>query len=171
MEWIFIAPHLDDVVLSCGGLLRDLNQQGDSTSVWTICAGDPPEGSLSPLAEMLHQRWGTGRSAARLRREEDIVACKKVGAAYRHFSVPDCIYRRDPTNHAPLYHSEKDIFGPLAQADEALIERLSIDLVAEFKPNIRIVSPLAIGDHVDHRLVRQALEKTSYLWWYYADNH
>jgi len=64
MDWVFLSPHLDDAVLSCGGFIFELIQKGERVEICTICAGDPPPGELSPLAEMLHQRWGVTAQAS-----------------------------------------------------------------------------------------------------------
>src|SRR5512139_3118661 len=79
MHWIYLSPHLDDAALSCGGLIWEQVHAGDTVSVWTICAGDPPNGSLSPFAEALHARWQSGIEAAVLRREEDVTSCLLLG--------------------------------------------------------------------------------------------
>ena len=131
MQWIYISPHLDDVALSCGGRVWEQAQEGDHASIWTICAGDPPQGPLSPFAQSLHDRWETGREAIAQRREEDILSCRQLGASYRHFDVPDCIYRRSgaPFESSPgssgfLYATEESIFGLLHPAEAALVEAL-----------------------------------------------
>lgn len=71
-------------------------QQGEKVEIWTVCAGNPPEGPLSPYAQTLHQRWQTGPEAVAVRRQEDQEACQRIGALPRYFSIPDCIYRYDP---------------------------------------------------------------------------
>ncbi|MBA4379671.1 MAG: PIG-L family deacetylase, partial [Anaerolinea sp.] len=58
MRWIYISPHLDDAVLSCGGLIWEQSHAGTQVEIWTVCTGDPPEGPLSPFAEVLHAEWG-----------------------------------------------------------------------------------------------------------------
>ncbi len=40
-HWIFLSPHLDDVALSCGGLVLDLAQQGFVVDNWTLMGGYP----------------------------------------------------------------------------------------------------------------------------------
>jgi LmbE family N-acetylglucosaminyl deacetylase len=168
MSWIYLSPHLDDVVLSCGGLLWEQAQAGESASIWTICAGDAPPGSFSSFAESLHQRWQTADKAPATRRKEDLAACAIVGAECRHFSTPDCIYRRGEDGEL-LYPLEDDILGPFDYKDSMLIDRLA-DEITQFLPTgARLVSPLAIGNHLDHRLVRDAAEKTGHPLLYYAD--
>ncbi|NJL96195.1 MAG: hypothetical protein HC915_21930 [Anaerolineae bacterium] len=64
MHW-FIAPHLDDAVLSCGGLIRQLVAQGVPVMVQTVMAGDPPERwPITALVAELHARWAAGEHPA-----------------------------------------------------------------------------------------------------------
>lgn len=178
MDWVYLSPHLDDVALSCGGLLWEQAQEGQQTSVWTICAGDPPAVPFSPFAESLHIRWQTGRQAVAQRRSEDLAACRHLLSAWRHFSIPDCIYRRAPDLEAErlglepgeaLYASEEDLFGPLHPAESGLLQALRFDLEQTLPEHSAVVCPLALGGHVDHRLVRAAAQALPHPIWYYAD--
>jgi len=94
VKWIYLSPHLDDAALSCGGLLWEQSQAGDEVAVWSICAGDPPPGRLSPFARSLQARWGTGsRSAAERRlgelaRGQDVIIATKYPSGFS-FRVED----------------------------------------------------------------------------------
>ncbi len=169
MQWVYLSPHPDDAALSCGGLIWEQAHSGEGAGIWTICAGGPPEAPLSPFAEALHDRWGTGREASAQRRKEDLESCAILGAVPRHFPIPDCIYRRSPRDGAALYASEEAIFGPIHPDEATLLEQLADDLEQDLAPGTSLVCPLALGGHVDHRLVRAALEKTGRKLWYYAD--
>jgi LmbE family N-acetylglucosaminyl deacetylase len=174
MDWIYLSPHLDDVALSCGGLLWEQAQQGDIPAVWTICTGDPPPGPLSPFVEELHQRWEVGRDAMLVRRSEDLISCTLMGARYLHLPIPDCIYRLSPQDGQALYTSEESIFDPLHQDELGLAEKLTALLAQKLQERtqpeqFKLVSPLALGGHVDHRLTRAAAEQLGFPLWYYAD--
>ena len=169
MEWIYLSPHLDDVALSCGGLVWEQSRAGDSVSIWTICAGDPPPGPLSPFAESLHSRWKTGRQAIERRRSEDIAACSRLGSAYRHFQIPDCIYRLAPGSDEHLYTTEESLFGELNVREENLIQSLSAELACSLSPDAQVACPLSLGGHVDHRLTRAAASGLARSLYYYAD--
>jgi LmbE family N-acetylglucosaminyl deacetylase len=158
MDWIYISPHLDDVALSLGGLLWDQSQAGLDVSIWTICAGDPPPGNLSPFAESLHRRWGVGSQAIQTRRDEDIESCKRLGVKHFHFEVPDCIYRRSPSTGDFLYDSEDALWGPLNSEENGLVQTLSQRLQKMWPPSSNVVLPLTLGSHVDHTLTRDAGE-------------
>ncbi len=57
-QHIFLSPHLDDAVLSCGGLLAQLTQQGQGVRVINIFAGIPPANRpLSAFARYQHRQW------------------------------------------------------------------------------------------------------------------
>lgn len=169
MEWIFLSPHLDDVALSCGGLVWELAHSGDSVAVWTIFAGDPPPGSLSPYAGSLHTRWAMEVDAVATRREEDGRSCQILGASPRYFSFLDAIYRRSPADGNALYTSDEALFGELNPMEADLIESLRLDLSALLPLEAELCCPLTIGGHVDHRLVRMAAERLDRRLWYYAD--
>lgn len=169
MNWIYLSPHLDDAVLSCGALIWQQAHTGQQVSIWTLCAGDPPPGPLSTFAQSLHQRWQVGQAAMAERRREDIQACKLVGAEYRHFQTPDCIYRKDPHGGTFLYTSEAALFGPLHPAEAGLVHTLYETLAQSLPPQCELVCPLTLGGHVDHRLMRQAAERLNRSMFYYAD--
>jgi LmbE family N-acetylglucosaminyl deacetylase len=159
MEWIYISPHLDDVALSCGGLVWEQQSAGLPVSIWTICAGDPPPGPLSPFAESLHERWQTGVETVALRRLEDIRACAELGAIYYHLQVPDCIYRRGDVSQQALYTSESGIFGKLNPEEEHLVDQISATLIEILPAQAVLVCPLTVGGHADHRLTKIVVEK------------
>lgn len=169
MNWIYLSPHLDDVALSLGGLLWQQSQAGECVSVWTICAGDPPVGRLSPFAESLHARWGVGREASAARRAEDVESCRVMGATYRHFSLPDCIYRHSLRTGEPLYASEEAIFGEIHPDEGALVEQLTQMMKAALPVDAKIIIPWGLGGHVDHRLTRAAAQRLNLSLGYYAD--
>lgn len=168
MQWIFLSPHYDDAALSCGGMIWEEVRRGVQVSIWTVCAAAPPEGQLSPFAEELHVRWGTGLQATHQRRLEDIASCEVLGAAYRHLDLQDCIYRRGP-NGEYLYPSEESLNGGLHPLDRHWIEALHQELARTIPAGAQVVCPLTIGNHVDHQLTRAAAERLPQPLWYYAD--
>lgn len=169
MKWIYLSPHLDDVVFSCGGLAWEQAQAGDEVHIWTICAGHPPGDDLSSYAEMLHESWGVKDDIVAHRREEDRRACSILGAVPRHFEIPDCIYRRAPQREGWLYTSEESIFGGLEAVEKSLVEMLALQLSERLSNEDRVISPLGIGNHVDHELTRKAVHRLRQEVSFYAD--
>ena len=100
-----LSPHLDDAVLSCGGLIARWINRGYDVTVLTIFAGDPPPGPLSPFAQELHSRWDQADGAVASRRAEDRIACGRLGASVAHLAFPDALYRRSAAGD-PLYPNE-----------------------------------------------------------------
>jgi len=169
MDWIYLSPHLDDVALSVGGLLWEQSQAGRRVAIWTVCAGDPPRGDISPFAESLHARWETGNQSMAVRRMEDVASSQRLGANFVHFTVPDCIYRRSPFSGEHLYASEESLWIPVHPDEEPLINQIADQIKEKLPPQANLVCPLTLGGHVDHRLTRLAAEKLRIPLWFYAD--
>lgn len=171
MRWIYLSPHLDDAVLSAGGLIYDQTNSGIPVEIWTLIAGVPTDTEYSPFAELLHYRWGfsSGEETFLARREEDRQAAAILGAKVLHFDFLDCIYRRDKNGEWPYYKitlppHEMDADLPF-QIAEAISARLKPDDPTRFNSPIQrselddvLVCQLSVGSHVDHVLVRQAAE-------------
>jgi LmbE family N-acetylglucosaminyl deacetylase len=165
--WVYLSPHFDDAVLSVGGLIWEQTRAGEIVEIWTVCAGEPPAGvPLSAFAQSLHARWGGSVRAVEMRRAEDRSSCRRIGARPRHFNLPDAIYRIRPDGRA-LIEREEDLQTALPE------EQAVVDVVAairkRYSPRMNLVSPLAIGGHVDHRLTRMAAERLGVRPYYYAD--
>ena len=154
---VYLSPHLDDAIYSCGGLLARQAAQGEPPHVLTLCAGDPP-GPLSAFARELHQRWGLPRAAVAARREEDLAACAALGATASHGPFPDAVYRLDNTG-TPRYPDENAIFGLLHPDEAGLAAEMGAWLDAQLPPEAVLYAPLGLGGHVDHILARMAAEQ------------
>ena len=157
---LILSPHLDDAALSCGGWIHRLADEGRRVVVVTLFTADPPaEGWLSDLARDLHQRWELGQDAVERRRGEDREALALLGATLRHLGFLDALYRRDDDDGEgegdPLYPTLETLFGPIHRDDRVLVHRLARTF-SRLPEADRIVAPLGIGGHVDHRLVREA---------------
>ena len=99
-----------------------------------------------------------------IRRKEDKAALAIVGAKGNYFDVPDCIYRRGGERNRWLYAREESLFGKLHGAEDSLISAIARNLLAhvdklEKDSEVKLIVPLAIGNHVDHQLVRYAAER------------
>jgi LmbE family N-acetylglucosaminyl deacetylase len=155
---IYLSPHLDDAILSCGGQIYQRSLAGGAVLIVTIAAGDAPTGNLTEFAQQLHQRWQLEEGIVHARRLEDAAAGAAVGADIDHWDVLDCVYRRHPQTNEALYPSQESIFGPLHPAERALIDELAGRLLGLPKWD-QLIIPLAIGQHVDHQLTKAAAER------------
>ena len=170
IDALYLSPHLDDAVLSCGGTIHQRTARGERVVVLTVCAGHPPAGGVSPYARSLHARWASsagtparsaGRAMLSRRRSEDRSALKLLGARVEHWDVPDAIYRRGPHPGAWLYEGDEGIFGDLSPAEDSLVRDLAERLSRQpgITADTRLLLPLTVGHHVDHQLVRRAAER------------
>lgn len=167
-EHVYLSAHLDDAVYSCGGLIHHQVQAGHVCTVLTAFAGEPPGGELSAFAEELHTRWGTPEGPTAVRREEDLEACARLGAGAVHFGIPEALYRHG--QHAePLYPTEQAIFGPVHPEDRPTVSALTEALDEVGLAGSQVYVPLAIGGHIDHKILRAAAEALDQPIWYYRD--
>jgi LmbE family N-acetylglucosaminyl deacetylase len=154
-EVMYLSPHLDDVALSCGGLIHRQAQAGIATLVTTVFAGAPPRSELSPLAAELHAQWGDLAEPVAARREEDKKAMRLLGTDCRHLEYPDAIYRFDDVS--ALYLSDEQLYGYIHSSDLQLIRQIAETIMEVCSPQpSTIYAPLGVGNHVDHQLVRGA---------------
>lgn len=159
---IFLSPHLDDVVLSCGGLLAKLTEAGFPVTVLSIFTGQlPAESPLSPFAALLHQLWGNPAEAYATRRAEDAVALANFGLTPHWLNQLDCIYRGHA--NAWFYPDDTALFANVHPAEEKLPQILAGNIqsfLRETTPSnapLTFYVPLAVGNHVDHQLTNRAV--------------
>lgn len=164
---IYMSPHLDDSVISAGGLIRSQSASGLPVEIWTFMAGVPRDPELPQFAQVMHYIWGftSGLQAVESRRLEDQCGCQKVGAKPVHLDFLDCIYRRGRDGQ-PLY---SDITLPIQPDDEDLPAQVASTMAAGLQPDDHVVCQLAIGEHVDHMVVRKAAEMLGRPLTYIAD--
>lgn len=151
-DHLWLSPHLDDAVLSCGGAIARAVAVGESVEVLTLFTGTAPAGTTSPFIERLHAAWQLDAADVMDTRViEDRRALARLGAApSRCLGLLDAVYRRPR-----LYVDMETLLGPIGDGDD-VVEQV---LRALEDTDARVVhAPLAAGGHVDHRAVRQAAE-------------
>lgn len=167
---LYLSPHFDDAVFSCGGNIHRRVGRGERVVVVTVCAAPPPN-DLSSFAKSLHERWSQQGEFDRAQEDRD--ALKRLGAEYVHLNYHDCIYRRAEGRW--LYESEESLWGEVSSLEMYLVDELAqtFNDVAPLKLDAEVWSPFAIGDHVDHRLVKLAAsawgKKSKLRFRYFAD--
>jgi LmbE family N-acetylglucosaminyl deacetylase len=164
---LFLSPHFDDAVLSCGGLIHQLVSGGKRVVIRTVMGGKPsPKTSPdTPITRDLHARWSAGADPVGVRIEEDERAVASLGAvADRLVNWTDCVYRVSRSSGA-LYATEESLWGEIHPEDVA--GNLLPTLVLPPREVVHaIYAPLAVGHHIDHQIVRNwALElRKQYPW-------
>lgn len=148
---VFVSPHFDDVALSVGGTALLAAARGEPMLVVAVCSATPG-GDLTGFAAGQHESWGGGTDPWRVRQDEERAAMAALGADYLWLGYPDAIYRGD------MYLSDDDLFGPVRPGDAAIATRLVDDLnrIGQRAAAATVYLPLALGNHVDHQLCRDA---------------
>jgi LmbE family N-acetylglucosaminyl deacetylase len=160
---IYLSPHLDDVVLSCGGAIHRHATAGDLVLVITFLTGEAAAhgvaGALSPFALLQHHYWGDPPHPMALRRAEDMAALTLLKADWYHVGYLDAVYRSDASGQW-LYTDLETLLGQVQTGDP--MASAQVDLITQVLGFARhatdpvIYAPLGVGRHVDHQIVHAA---------------
>ncbi len=147
---VAISAHLDDAAFSVGGLLAARARAGDRVTIVTCFTGNVAAPTGFALACQLDKGLSPEVDYMALRRAEDHAACAVIGAAAVHLPLLEAPHRGYAS--APeLFAGRRDDDPMLAPLTETLAGQ-----IAALAPDL-LLGPLAVGDHVDHWLVRDAL--------------
>jgi LmbE family N-acetylglucosaminyl deacetylase len=159
VKHVYLSPHLDDAVLSCGGTIHRQISAGDEVLIITVFAGEYQGSQPSPFALEQHGYWGNPPLPMALRRAEDVAALDLLGARCQHLDFLDAVYRAGEAGQW-LYPDVEALFGPL-HPDDALGQNGAQGLAKQLADLIPfddplICAPLVVGRHVDHQIVHRA---------------
>ena len=150
---LFISPHLDDVVFSCGGTLAALADRGWRTVLVTAFTATVLPVTGFALACQTDKGLGPEVDYMALRRAEDRDAADILGVAdLRWLGLPEAPHRG--------YGSAPELFADLRDDDE--IWRKLADELAALQAELRadqIFAPQGLGAHVDHRQTIRAVQE------------
>jgi LmbE family N-acetylglucosaminyl deacetylase len=148
-EYVYLSPHLDDAVLSCGGAISARAAEGGRVLVVTLCTAVPTPDRFGPLAVEFHGDWNlSAEDAVTARLHEDLLAMERVGADCLWVGMLDSIYR------VPFgYDTRERLFG-VPRPDDPLYADLGdfLPRLRERLPAATFYAPLGIGFHVDHQI-------------------
>lgn len=156
-QHIYLSPHLDDAVMSCGATIHAQVRAGERVLVVTFFAGSPPADDLTAFTLELKERWGGAADPVAVRRSEDLAAMRVLGAHALHLPFYDCVYRQATETSEALYPTVEHIFGDVHPLEADLPRELLVALSAAV-PQLEgatIYAPLTAGHHVDHILVQR----------------
>jgi glycosyltransferase involved in cell wall biosynthesis/LmbE family N-acetylglucosaminyl deacetylase/SAM-dependent methyltransferase len=153
---LFFSPHLDDAVLSCGGMIHSLVSQNKSVQVITVFAGDQDETNDSAFARHLHAKWGPTADVFEQRRQEDAKALSELGVRnVERWNFTEAPYRC-ATDGSHLYGTYDELRGQPALEDRSLKEAITkrvLQLLEELPDSSVLYFPLSLGRHVDHQML------------------
>lgn len=150
--WVFVAPHPDDVALSCGALVAMLARTSPVTilTLFSATAARDDAAADSDFVAFQHARWGVDAGNVQaVRGAEDAAATAALGADVQlaHADLLDAIYRHS------AYDSDAALFGDVLPEDADTVD--AVATIFDRYPG-RLVVPLAIGGHVDHQIALAA---------------
>ncbi|MGH3873238.1 MAG: PIG-L deacetylase family protein [Pseudonocardiaceae bacterium] len=155
---VAVSPHLDDAVFSAGGTIAGLVAAGWRVQVVTCFTASVADPSPFALSTQLDKGLGPDVDYLALRRAEDTAACRVLGAEPVHLPLPEAPHRG--------YTSARDLFAGVHD-DDRIAEHLRAALAPQLAGANVVLAPQAIGDHVDHRVVVDAVAglTSRVLWW------
>lgn len=127
---VFLSPHLDDAVFSCGGLIAKLAQAGEAILIVNI---------FSEYGNNTNRREEESQVAEFLR--VDIKYLGELDAIFRHKS-----YKSLLRIFSTIDSSDRRNFPNLADKLQNLLSTISYDT---------LYVPLGVGWHVDHLLTQE----------------
>ena len=163
---IFLSPHFDDAVYSCGGTLGVQMSVGLKPLVITVFGGAPEQGSpLSSFAMDVHRQMGFSQdinTVIQTRRREDAAAMELLGVDYLWLDYPDAIYRGNPA----YYTQNSQLMGSEVNSGDRWIDEELAELLVSLRKRLLDAvwyAPLSIGRHVDHQIVCSAADRLTQL--------
>jgi len=143
-NFIFLSPHFDDAVLSCGLLLEKLNKSKKNILVVTLFTKASKKPYNEDAKKFVFKSGFTNAERLFLARKiEDINSLKLFKAKHIHLDFTDTVFR----NHNFLLDMklEKELFN-------ATLEMKS-------NPKTLVLAPLGVGGHSDHLLINKLVKK------------
>lgn len=151
---LFISPHLDDVVFSCGGTLAKMKAEGWRTILCTVFTKSVADPKGFALACQLDKNLAADVDYMRLRRAEDYCAAKILNVSeVLHLNFSEAPHRG--------YNSAAEIFAGVKNEDEiwkTVAEHF--DLLNEIHQPQLVFAPQGLGNHCDHVQTIRAVVKT-----------
>ena len=142
---IFLSPHADDAVWSCGGLISKSSKKGCRTELITVYLGNPTEKDLPKLQQKEISKKGNIEK----RKLEDIEAFKELNIKGTAWDFPSRFLR------TPWLTKRTKIFDtPIGDSIIKTENYLEIEnaLLKLFKdnPDAYFFAPIGVGKNYDH---------------------
>jgi LmbE family N-acetylglucosaminyl deacetylase len=169
---LFLSPHLDDAVLSCGALMRSLAPRSEIHVVTVFT--EITDGPHTRAARSFLRQCGHGDADALFaaRRDEDRAVLDGMGVTHEHLGVADALFRRravprpiagpvarlgrvlpEVDHRYPTFRFDIAL-GRVSRGDRGLAAQLAGRLESALDGADLVFAPLGVGRHVDHLLTR-----------------
>jgi LmbE family N-acetylglucosaminyl deacetylase len=168
---IAVSPHLDDGILSAGGLLLTLKGTNKVVNITIFTSASAAPSSFSVKAFLSQCKYPTAEALYEDRKKEDIKVFSELQADSYHLGQVDALWRQLEKPEAyrkllakmlpefsytyPIYRFDV-ISGKVSGKDKGLILRTAkqISEIVKKYQNPLILCPIGIGKNVDHVLTR-----------------
>lgn len=169
--WIFLSPHLDDAVLSCGALIKSEASRREITvlTLFSECSTAPHTRAARSFLRQCSAQ--DARSLFDARKKEDAAVLSGLGVRFQHLGATDALFRKrretslgksmfakalpELVHRYPTYRF--DIArGRISRGDNTLIQYLQAT-VRQHVDGLGaglVFCPMAVGRHVDHLITR-----------------
>jgi LmbE family N-acetylglucosaminyl deacetylase len=174
--WLFLSPHLDDAVLSCGALIKAAADAREVTVATVFTEAAPAPHTRAARSFVRRCSAVDAGSLFEARRSEDIKILNQLGVRSLHLGEADALFRlrqrpkvgkglRDRlapelSHRYPTYRF--DIArGRIAKGDRTIIAQLHArvgELLRRTAAEL-LFCPAGVGRHVDHLIARTVGEK------------
>lgn len=165
-----LSPHLDDAVLSCGQLIKELSDRSNMTVINIFTKAHHGPYTLS--AKKYLSQCGKYSDAEKLykdRIKEDKKALNMLGVKnIINLDLTDALFRKSRQqspfgnilpefNHLyPTYRYH--VIGKYSKCDDS-VNTLITKFQSIIKQNAYVFVPLNIANHIDHQITKKAAEK------------
>lgn len=177
----FISPHLDDAILSAGGLISYLASKTTVEVITIFTKPSPKPYTLSTKVFLKNCNFRDAEDLFNKRRLEDQYVFTKLNLNYHHLGFTDASWRKKINPNRilkvfskiipelihiyPIYRNylKKGVTsGHVSNEDEQNVTLIKqkLNKIIKNKKNILIFCPIGIGLHVDHILVRNLCQNS-----------
>ena len=166
---LFLSPHADDVILSCGSLLSRLVGKTDITVLTVFTKAHEKPYTLSAKQFMKYSNnFADAQALYDVRVEEDKNAFARLGITPINLGFEDALFRRKKhRTFLGKFLPEFDHIYPTYRwhilkkiaSDDSAISELTKQLPTYVKKNTLVFAPFGLGNHADHKVVRLVSEK------------
>ncbi len=160
-NFIFLSPHLDDAVLSCGMLLHQLSRCHKKISVITIFTQADPQITTAFTKRFVAKcGYVRAKSLFNQRKREDQMAMSLLKANCIHLGFKDAAWRTNKLSSKPLYPGRHRLFSGKPRLQDNILafqvtRALEIYKSRWHQAGALLFAPLGIGGHVDHVITQK----------------
>jgi LmbE family N-acetylglucosaminyl deacetylase len=173
---VFVSPHLDDAVLSCGALLSALAGHAKVTVVNVFTEASPPPYTRAARSALRRSGVSSAEELFAERRNEDTHVLASLGVQTVNLGFTDALFRRRGSKvpfaraaellpelicRYPTYRLDI-IRGRVSRGDRSMIATLADRLLGAIplEPPSLVFVPVGVARHVDHLIVRDVATRS-----------